>query len=323
MALRATPCVERSARVGLTLALLLPMLATGCGSDKPTPTSPTPSTTPSVPIPSVTSVSITGNLALTAIGETSQLQGIAKLSDGSTKDVTSAGTWQGGDPRVMTISPAGLVSVTGFGATWIIFVYQQKGTSQHATATLPGTYVIAGRVREPGASGVPNAEVLDTLSGRSATTDADGLFSLAGLPQPRAHFKFEKEGYESAEVEATEANVDLPVQRVLRLTAGGKLTAQLAPNDLSYTVAGGLCSPCRLFRVGVLQPGTLHVRATWSPNTASRLALFGEGSPVDGAGELTVDRIITAPREVLLYLGAFSTNIVKQHTAFTIETSMQ
>lgn len=297
-----------------------------CGSEKstPLPAAPTP---PSTPPPTVTRVAIGGNLTLTRVGETSQLTGTATLSDNTTKDVTSEGRWERGDARVVTISPSGLVTVVGFGATWISFTYQQRSSGTTVTATLPGTFVIGGRVREPGVGGLPNVDIVDTMSGRSATSDSEGLFFLAELPRPQAHFRAAKEGYEPAEVSATQTNVDLPIQRVVRLTAGETVKpAALAPNDLSYTVSGNRCSPCRLIRVVVLQPGTVQVHVTWT--NLSRLSLFAEGQVVaGGTGELTADVPINAPREVLMYLGAAvgaaPPNSVSGHTAFTFETSMR
>ena len=184
--------------------------------------------------------------------------------------------------------------------------------------------MISGRVREPGVGGLANLEVVDTMSSRSATTDAEGLFSLPGLPQLRAHLTVQKEGYEPADVDVTEANVDLPIQSVVRLTAGETVTpAKLAPNDLSYTVGGTRCAPCRLIRVIAPQSGTLHLRITWSVTTAGRLSLFAAGQVVDGTGEVNVDVAIGSAREVLVYLGAVSANIVKDHTIFTLETSIR
>ncbi|MCA1650102.1 MAG: hypothetical protein LC753_07400 [Acidobacteria bacterium] len=161
------------------------------------------------------------------------------------------------------------------------------------------------------------------MSGRSATTDSDGLFSLAELPRLQAHFKVQKEGYEPIEVAATQTNIDLPLQRIVRLTAGETVTPPaLAPNDLSYTVGGTRCSPCRLIRVVVPQPGTVQVHVMWT-NT-STLSLLVERQVVAGATrELTAEVPINAPREVLMYLGAVSPNSVSGHTTFTFETSVR
>jgi len=304
-------------RLGVVLLILLAPTWTNCGGEKPTPTTPTPSAT-------ATRVSISGNLTLTGVGETSQLTGTATLSDNTTRDVTSSGRWQLGDTRVVTISASGLLTVVGFGATWINFTYQSRSAAGTVTATLPGTFVIAGRVREPGAGGLANVRVVDTITGRSATTDSDGVFSLAELPRLQAHLKVEKEGYETAEVEATQPVVDLPLQRVVRVIAGETVRpAPLAPNDLSYTVGSNRCSPCRLIRVVVPQAGTLHMRVTWT-GTAAKFSLFGEGQVVTGqTNELTADVPVSTPGEVLMYLGAVLPNGYSDHTPFVFETSLR
>ena len=309
--------------LAVVLLILLTSTWTSCGGDKSTPTTTTP-TSPSTPSPSVTSLSISGNLTLTAVGETSQLTATATLSDNTTKDLTTSGRWQWGDSRVITISSGGLVTVVGFGATWISFVYQTRGATGNVTATLPGTFAIGGRVREPGVGNVPNVTVVDTISGRSATTGSDGEFSIAELPRLPAHLKAEKEGYEPAELDATQASVDLPIQRVVRLVAGETVRpADLAPNDLSYSVGGISCSPCRLIRVVVPQAGTVHVRVTWTP-AASKLTLFVEGQVVAGLIDgLIADVPINEPREVLMYLGPAPTIPLPGHTPFTFETSLR
>ena len=313
----------RFSRSSLAVVLvLLTFTWTSCGGDKSTPT--TTPTSPSTPSPSVTGLSITGNVTLTAVGQTSQLTATASLSDNTTKDLTTSGRWQWGDSRVITISSGGLVTVVGFGATWISFVYQTRGAAGNVTATLPGTFAIGGRVREPGVGNVPNVTVVDTISGRSATTGSDGEFSIAELPRLPAHIKAEKEGYEPAEVDATQASVDLPIQRVVRLVAGETVRpADLAPNDLSYTVGGNSCSPCRLIRVVVPQAGTVHVRVTWTA-TAVRLRLFVEGQVVVGLpSELNAEVSINGPREVLMYLGTAPPSALPGHVAFTFETSLR
>ena len=148
--------------------------------------------------------------------------------------------------------------------------------------------------------------------------------SLAELPLLQAHFKSEPTGYEPGEVDATRTTVDLPVQRVVRLTAGETVKPDgLAPNDLSYTVGADHCIDCHLIRVVVPQAGTLHVHVTWAA-TVSQLSLFAEGQVVAGsAGDLTADVAVNTPREVLMYLGGASPNSVRGHTPFTFETAMR
>ena len=293
-----------------------------CGGRAPvSPSAPTPVS--SAPL-TTTRVTISGNVMLARIGETTQLTAMAILSDNTTKDVTTAATWSVGDARVAAVSPAGLVTVVGFGATWVAATYQSRGAGLTVTATLPGTFVIAGRVREPGIGGIADVPVVDTTTGRSATSDPDGYFSIAGLPRLQAQIKAEKEGYEPAEVQATQTNVDLPLQRIVHLTAGEtSKPSPLAPNDLSYTVDGKSCKPCRLIRVVVPRAGILDVRVTWTV-VASNLTLFAEGQVVTGSvGALAANLFIAAPREVLIYLGAAPPGVVPDHTPFMLETSMR
>jgi hypothetical protein len=308
-------------RLGVVLLILLAPAWTSCGSDTPTPTPTGPATV--VP-PTVTRVSITGNVTLTQIGETTQLTAIATLSDNTTKNITSEGQWRAGDARVVSISPGGLVTVIGFGATWITFNSGNRGDSRLVSATPSGTSVVAGRVREPGRGPLASVRVEDTLSGRSTTSGPEGEVSLAELSSPQAHLKVEKERYETVEVDATGTNVDLPMQEMIRLTAGETtFPAPLAPNDLKYVAGGRTCFDCRLIRVIVPQAGTVHIRVTWTVAVV-QLSLFAEGQVVKGGTrELTADVPISAPREVLMYLGAESSNVVTTHTSFIFETSLR
>jgi hypothetical protein len=324
-----------SRNVGVLLVTLLSPIWASCGNPTPLPTRPTPTTEPAtpttspappppVPIATATRVSINGNFALSTIGETTQLTATATLSDGSTKDVTGDGKWTSGDTRVIAVSPTGLMTVVGFGASSISFVYQTRFAGTTATATPAGTFVILGGVREPGEGPILGVRVVDVTSGRSVVTDSSGQFSMAELRSPQAHVKGEKDGYEPAEGDATGARIDLPMQHVVRLTVGDTVKpAVLAPHDLSYTVGGRRCDDCRLIRVAVPQPGIVQVHVTWG-NTASNLSLFAEGQVVEGgARELTADVPIAAPREVLMYLGMTPPGSVSSHTAFTFERSLK
>jgi carboxypeptidase family protein/Big-like domain-containing protein len=309
--------------VRLALALLVAPAWSACHKSASSP--PTPSqTTTSVPVQAVAAVTIAGNGPLARIGDTIQLTGTARYTDNSTKDVTSEGTWTTGDQRVLSISRSGLVTAVGFGATYVSFVYQSHGAGLQISATPAGTFVISGRVREPAAGGVAGATVVETLTGRSVTTDADGEFSVAELPQLHGHFRVDREGYEPAEIDAIVANIDLAMQRIVRIVAGESASpGALAPNDLSYVIAGEKCVSCRLIRVVVRQSGTLHVHVTWTL-AAATLRLFAEGQVVaSDTGDLMVDVPINAAREVILYLGAATPIGVPGHTSFTLETSMR
>src|SRR6185295_11224618 len=113
-----------------------------CGGSS-TPTTPTAAVSPPPSTPSpprIRLVTINGNVTFTMIGETSQLTVTATFSDNTTKDVTSEGRWTVGDTRIASVSPGGLVTVMGYGSTFISFSYPMAGTSRTITATPAGTF---------------------------------------------------------------------------------------------------------------------------------------------------------------------------------------
>ena len=303
--------------VGGPVLIFVAAVFVNCGRSPAT--SPTPVPTPSPP--TVTRVAISGNFALTTIGETSQLQATATLSDNTVKNVTSDGDWRVNDTRVAVVSNTGLLTVVGYGSTFVSFNYATRNASNPVTATPAGTFIISGRVREPGTGGLSSVAVLDLLSGRTATTDLGGLFALAGLPSLHAYFRVTIRGYEPVELDATRPQVDLPVQRVVRLTAGETVTPHpLAPNDLSYTIGNDRCDDCRLIRVVATRSGSLRVHVTWT-QTMTKLRLFVQGQIANGGlGDLTADTQIDSPGEVLMYLGAMPSTTAS-HTIFTFATA--
>ena len=302
----------------------LPAVSSPTTPSEPTPTAPAPS----APAPIVTSVKISGNLTLASLGEISQLTATASLSDGTTKDVTSDAKWSTPNPNVIAMGTPGEVRVISFGMLYVSAIYSNKFSSAQVTATPVGTFAMYGRVREPGSGSVAGARVTENTTHRSVTTDGNGDFTIGELPQRQANLVAEKDGFETATVNATFAGsaspyADVPVQRLVRVTAGQTVTPDdLAPNDLAYPVGALRCVDCRLIRVVVDAPGTLHVRATWS--NALKLTLFAEGRALaDGAGEVIADLPVSTQGEVLLYLGAAPPAAVTSHTRFKFETSMQ
>jgi hypothetical protein len=112
------------------------------------PPSPALSTPAPAPTPVVTAVNISGNTALTAIGEASQLTATATYSDGTTKDVTTTANWMAVAPSVVSIQPGGIVTATAFGVSYIQATFQSKQGFVLVTATPPNTFAVFGRVRE-------------------------------------------------------------------------------------------------------------------------------------------------------------------------------
>jgi hypothetical protein len=278
----------------------------------------TPSNPGPPPSPGVVSVALTGNVVLTSVGETSQLTLTASLTDGTMQDVTANGRWIIGDSRVVTVTADGLLTVVGLGRTFVTVNYASKTAFTRVTATPPGTFVVAGRVREPGQGGVLDATVTDRATGRSAVANADGVFSLAALPATQVRVSVAGNGYEPRELDADSATeLDAPIQRVVHITAGEAVEPPpLAPNDLSYEFDGSHCQPCRMIRIAVPTTGDMEFVLTWQ--TPPRLMLFAEGMRITGdGGRANGFLTISTPRELVVYVGAESAN----HTKFKLTTT--
>jgi carboxypeptidase family protein/Big-like domain-containing protein len=322
-------CMPLGIRRACALLLMTLMaMALACSDRKesnfsPTATTP-PTAAPAPTAPTVVRIALTGNVSFSTIGETSQLTVTATYSDNTTKDVTRDCQWTVGDSRVATITGDGMLTVVGLGRTYVSVLYLNRSALAPVTANGPGTFVISGRVREPGLSGLVDATITETSSGRSTTSNRNGLFSIANVPAAQAHLTVTKIGYEPRELDATATTeVDAPVQRVIRLTAGESVDPPaLAPNDLSYEVGGSKCQPCRLIRIVVPRAGDVEVTVTWQ--SATRLSLFAEGTtfPSDG-GRVSGVIAVSSARELVVYVGLFERAGALGHLALKIATVLR
>ncbi len=289
-------------------------------------------TTPTqVPTPGpaqLTRLNVTGNSAMTAIAETSQLTVAATFSDGGVKDVTRDTTWTSTNPSVMVVSSTGLVTVVRFGASMILGRYQTQTVSLSVTATPPGTFIVSGVVSEPGQGPVADLRVIDTASFQSTQTNQDGRYSLALLPSSQVHLRFEKDGYEPAELDATPSASGFGrIQQIVRFVAGETVTPhRLAPNDLTYLVgAGERCNSCRLIRVVVPVKGTLHLHVTWPESCLVTLGLWVGGRhivpPDTRSTEVDAD-VASGVGEVIFYIDRVSPLVTACHVPFVLATSL-
>jgi hypothetical protein len=291
-------------------------------SPTPTPTTPTAPTPPAA-APQVTKIAIEGKLLLTTIGETSPLAATATLSDGTTKDVTTAVQWTAGDRSVLTVSAAGMVTVLRFGSSYVTAVYVQKYATVNVQATPSGTFVVSGRVREPGSSGLGGVQVRDDVSGASMVSGDQGEFSFGGLIAA-ARFSLEKEGYERVAIDGKQGTyVDVAMQRLIRIAAGGKVNVGLAPHDMDYEVAAGShCYPCKMIRVTTAGTTQLHLGVTWAEPHAT-LNLWINGQLFEGAAhgpsEAVAD-VTAGPGELIVYVGMKSQ--VEYYAPFTLTTAV-
>ena len=284
---------------------------------------------PPPPPPTAINLVITGNLALAAVGDTSQLTATAGYPDGSTADVTEKALWASLSLPNITVSPTGLLTAQALGLGTIQVRYLQSAPALSLTRYLQisvspaGTFVVSGRIREPGEGGVPGALVRHTASGQSVLTSTDGDFSFPGVTN--THLAVTKDGYEPIELDAKPNEyADPPLQRIVRSEAGASVSQILAPNDMDYlTGSGAHCQPCRLVRITSITAGTLHVRVTWTAANV-QMNIWANGQVFSGSAS-TREAVADVPvgaGEQILYVGRSSGSAMLQsHTAFTISTS--
>jgi hypothetical protein len=290
-----------------TLATALALGSFACGSSPTNPSpppSPGPAPAPSPgPVATVTRVRVSGNGALTAIGQTTQLRATADYSDATSRDVTSEALWSSTKPASFVVS-SGVVTAVNYGLASINVILQNRTGSIQVTATLPNTSIFVGRVREPGNSSIAGVQVLDMDSNRTVTTNQSGEYEFANLRDAR--FRAEKDGFESVEVKGTPFPTygDIPMQRFIRFAAGGSVTTELAPNDLSY----------------VPTAGTLHLAATQPSVPATGLNIWVNSTRFGPAGSSVRADVPVPAGELFVYVGGFRST--SGYVPFTFTTSL-
>jgi len=311
--------IDRIRYICLSAVGMLAIGSFACGSSPTTP-SPGPSPGPSpAPVATVTRVSVSGNTALTAIGQTSQLRAMADYSDGTTRDVTTEALWTSAKPASFVVS-SGVVTVVNYGLTSILAILLPRTGSIQVTATLPNTFIFNGRVREPGNSGIANVQVLDTESKRTVLTSEFGEYEFANLRDAR--FRVEKVGFESVEIKGAPfpAFGDIPMQRFVRFPAGGSVSTQLAPNDVSYDFGPDHCFPCKRIRVTVPTAGTLNLTAAQPGVQATGLNIWVNGTRFAPQGSSVRADVPVSAGEIFVYVGGLSST--SGYVPFTITTSL-
>jgi len=256
---------------------------------------------------------------------------LAVFTDNSTKDVTAQTTWTNSNASVVQISPASVITAIAFGSATITANYQGNTQTFTVTVTPPGTFLVSGRVRDPGHGGqgqflgVPGFLVRNTRSGITAVSTATG-YTLVGL-LAGDRVTYEKDGWETAEITFTKPTDDPSpaVQPIVRVNVGASALIETFENDLRYDLAAGVfCSPCRRIRVVSTTTTTVRLQLSWS-GTASRFSIWAAGKAFTAAPGPTVvstDVALNAGENIvyvgLLNGGPFSTGFV----SMTLSTSL-
>jgi hypothetical protein len=174
------------------IASLSLMMLTACaGNGGQSATGPTPTA-------SVTAVTITST---SSSSTTFQLTATARLSDGSTRDVTSSSTWTTSNSGLAIVSATGLLTVVGTGEVEARATCQGVMGTMRMTVTAPPRFSLGGVVREvsPHASLIANVrvEILEGPdSGAIATTDGNGAFRFSALSFGVIGMQATKDGFQ-------------------------------------------------------------------------------------------------------------------------------
>jgi Carboxypeptidase regulatory-like domain len=128
-------------------------------------------------------------------------------------------------------------------------------------------YTLSGIVTEPGGPSIAGVHV-STSTGSSTVTDANGRYVIPGL-FVIDKITFAKDGYEPrGPFGPWYRNLDLNIklQRTIRMRGGEQLTMALLPDDVFYepmpspvSDPDDMCGPCKLLRVAKPGEGTLDV----------------------------------------------------------------
>jgi hypothetical protein len=229
------------------ISVALAVLVACSGNKDTSPTAPTPA-----PGVTVSSVTISNTFVTVSMF---QLNAAARMSDGSTRDVTSSARWETSNAALATISSNGLLTVVGSGEVEARATYQSVMGTLKILVTRPTaatTFTLAGVVREvaPAAKLVSNVRVVITAgadTGAFVVTDANGQFRFSSLSAGVIAMEATRDGYELWRV----ANLDMDQDRVLDMTlypkpptnaAGARATARC--NDGTWSWATTRAEAC-------------------------------------------------------------------------------
>jgi carboxypeptidase family protein/Big-like domain-containing protein len=132
-----------------------------------------------------------------------QLSATARLSDASTRDVTTAARWESADTAIAIVTSSGLVGAVAAGDVEIRAIYQGVvGSAKLTMARPPGasTFALSGIAREVAPNSHPLAGVRIQVTagadfGLTTTTASDGSFRFPSLKQGLTAVEAYKDGY--------------------------------------------------------------------------------------------------------------------------------
>lgn len=211
-----------------------------CDGDNVVPTTPS---TPVVPAPTSQGVSLSPVVQSIPPGQTVRLTATARFSDGTTRDVTSQAIWTSFQTSVATVS-AGAVTGVALGRALIQANFERWFTSMTILIKPDGTFILTGKVTEPGGVGVGGALVEVTEGPPSrASTRSDGFYELFGV-SGTVFVRYGKADYfderrsvtilanQSLDVEITPRSAPMNLAGTYRVTVTVPMSCTILPSEL-------------------------------------------------------------------------------------------
>jgi hypothetical protein len=302
------------------LAGILTASAIACGSDGGADGNGTVPPTPAV----LSSIQISGNTELTAVGQTTQLSLTAGYTNGTNRDVTTEASWITQTPVVATVA-RGVVTAVGLGTATINATFGGFSAFAGVNVAPAGTFIVDGRAREPGGGNLANVRVVEQVSFTDTRTTFTGAFQFTA--RELARIRIELPDYEVFEREVRpdpprrSVFLDAPLQRTIRINSGlSRGDLYVAPNDVSYTIGGDLCDPCKLIRVSSAS-GALTLRLSWTVAPSGALKMWVNGTRNSTTGSSITVSAPTNGGQSLVYVGwlpAVQPNSQSQYAFFSL-----
>lgn len=146
--------------------------------------------------PGITRVELSGPATI-APGATARFSLTAFFTDGSSRDVAQQASWRSGNVSVVTIDD-GVATGRALGETTIFSIYRGLGNAKEVLVLPPGTYRVAGSVREIDSTGMAlggaTVQLVSDRASLETVTDGEGRFALYGVPSD-VELRVSKEGY--------------------------------------------------------------------------------------------------------------------------------
>jgi hypothetical protein len=196
----------------LALAMGAFFVCAACDEPKESPAAPTQPAAPAPP--TAVAITIGGRLSIGALGETTQLTATARLSSGTTQEVTSQAQWQCMAGVLTVISP-GLVKAERYGWDTISAAYDGRIAHALVRAAPDGVFLVAGFISTD-VDWAARAKVQATSRAGTFTATADGYGFYFVPAAGETTLQIELEGFRPLTRSITvnqDQNVDLVLQR--------------------------------------------------------------------------------------------------------------